>query len=152
MTACHLYLSLRPRFEIRMCPFEPAAPQDKYLSIRNHVLTRWRADVNRYLSLEEAGLKIQSQFQDLVRIAWEFLNLMGYINFGVNMPARPLPGPKPTQSVIVIGAGLAGVSAACQLHRWGYKVRLVGVMGGCRGREEGGWGKGGKGGGVGEGG
>lgn len=105
-------------------------PQDKYLSIRNHVLTRWRADVNRYLSLEEAGLKIQGQFQDLVRIAWEFLNLMGYINFGVNMPARPLPGPKPTQSVIVIGAGLAGVSAACQLHRWGYKVRFVGVMGG----------------------
>lgn len=109
-----------------MRPFEPAAPQDKYLSIRNHVLTRWRADVNRYLSLEEAGLKIQGQFQDLVRIAWELLTLMGSINFGVNMPARPLPGPKPTQSVIVIGAGLAGVSAACQLHRWGYKVRMQG--------------------------
>jgi len=41
--------------------------------VRNHVLTRWRADVTRYLPLEEAGRRIQAKFQPLVKLAWESL-------------------------------------------------------------------------------
>lgn len=82
-----------------------------YPQVRNHVLARWRADVRRYLSLEDACAKIQARFHPLVAHAWRFLSLHGYINFGVapallKEPGGPVvPGNK---TVIVIGAGLAG--------------------------------------------
>jgi len=61
--------------------------------------------------------------------AWEFLNLHGYINFGVGLlPSNsPLPydGVGSSRTVIVIGAGLAGCAAASQLQRWGHRVAVL---------------------------
>jgi len=42
--------------------------------VRNHVLARWRADVTRYLPLDEACKKIQVKFHPLVKLAWELLS------------------------------------------------------------------------------
>ncbi|KAF5835288.1 flavin-containing amine oxidoreductase-domain containing protein [Dunaliella salina] len=100
---------------------------DHYVKVRNHVLARWRADVTRYLSLEEAGKKIQPKFQPLVKLAWELLSKHGYINFGVAplLLNEPLSNRGERKSVIVIGAGLAGASAARQLWKWGYNVVVL---------------------------
>jgi hypothetical protein len=52
------------------------------VQVRNHVLARWRADVMRYLTVEEAAQKILPKYRNLVDIAWRFLHIHGYINFG----------------------------------------------------------------------
>lgn len=80
------------------------------LQVRNHILTKWRADVSRYLTQEAAADKILPKFKHIVKLAWNFLNIYGYINFGV-APALDVgqSGQDANkESVIVIGAGLAG--------------------------------------------
>ena len=85
-----------------------------HVQVRNHVLARWRADVTRYLSLEDAGTQIRRQHQALVEAAWRFLNLYGWINWGVAPALMREPGSstdadgadKP--AVVIVGAGLAG--------------------------------------------
>ena len=51
-----------------------------------------------------------TELRHYARVAWTFLNALGYINFGV-APAiakRALAAPQERGSVIVVGAGLAG--------------------------------------------
>ena len=52
--------------------------------------------------------------ENYVRIAWTFLDLLGYINFGVspNLLARHRKEKHPRGSVVVVGAGLAGKLAS----------------------------------------
>ena len=70
-----------------------------------------------------------ARFKPLVRYAWDFLNLHGFINFGAGLPSHPMPGHDGredlTGTVVVIGAGLAGCAAASQLQRWGYRVIVL---------------------------
>lgn len=59
-----------------------------------------------------------------MRAAYRFLSQAGYINFGVAPAIKErvrTGGPKAT--MIVIGAGLAGLAAARQLLAFGHKVR-----------------------------
>lgn len=68
-----------------------------------------------------------SKYDKLVSAAHDFLSLEGYINFGVaptfQITPDPTPSPSsPKASVLVIGAGLAGLAAARQLLHFGYKV------------------------------
>ncbi|GFH10950.1 SWIRM domain-containing protein [Haematococcus lacustris] len=94
--------------------------------VRNHVLARWRADVTTHLSEEDAGQRILPKWQHLVSLAWRFLDLWGYINFGVAPALLQDPNPVPSQAtIIVVGAGLAGAAAARQLCRWGYRVVVL---------------------------
>ncbi len=76
------------------------------------MLSRWRADVSKWLTPREAGSKIYAAHSHLVALSWHFLTTYGYINFGVSPAisagwARQVPARK--ESVVVIGAGLAGV-------------------------------------------
>ncbi len=50
------------------------------------MLSRWRADVSKWLTVKEACSRITGTHHQLVTLAWHFLTSCGYINFG----ARPL--------------------------------------------------------------
>ena len=111
---------------------------------RNLLLYIWRSDITQYLSLESATKHslIPPRLRTLARIAWHFLDARGYINFGV-APAilqrmhNALEATGPIKgSVVVIGAGLAGLAAAHQLQRKGYKVAVLEAKGHSGGRVE----------------
>jgi hypothetical protein len=76
--------------------------------VRNHILTRWRSDVSRFLTEDEAAAKIASRYRHLVPLAWRFLYRHGWINFGVAPAIMSYPQPAQKGSVVVVGAGLAG--------------------------------------------
>ena len=80
------------------------------VQIRNFVLFRWREDVSRYLSEEEAGAKVNARHRKYVGVAWRFLNSAGHINFGVGkgLLERTALLPASNGTVIIVGAGLAG--------------------------------------------
>ena len=96
----------------------------------------WRSDVSQFLSLQDAcsHALLPPPLRPYGHIAWHFLNARGYINFGV-APAilqhtrRALQpsetGSTAQGSVVIIGAGLAGLSAAHQLQKSGYKVLVL---------------------------
>ncbi len=53
---------------------------------------------------------VQPEFKKYASLAWRFLNINGYINFGV-APAiwkRALDTPDTRGTVVVVGAGMAG--------------------------------------------
>lgn len=95
--------------------------------VRNYILSKWRSNVRRWLSRQEAGERILSRHQRLVDAAYRFLTSQGYINFGVAPPMleRAAAEPKRQETVVVIGAGLAGIAAAHQLKMNGFKVVLL---------------------------
>ncbi|KAG1663128.1 hypothetical protein FOA52_000650 [Chlamydomonas sp. UWO 241] len=115
--------------EEEMLPPHVIKRQDEYMKVRNHVLARWRADVQRYLPKADAAAHVwNKKLRDLVPYAWDFLNTHGFINFGAKLEGVPSLDAAAAQSmgsVVVIGAGLAGAAAACQLQRWGYTVLLL---------------------------
>jgi hypothetical protein len=100
------------------------------LQARNLVLCFWRSNISRYLSLEEviASKSITPALKSYADIAWHFLNARGYINFGLSDAIRAetfkvLRGTvEPLGTVVILGAGLAGLGAAHQLLKFGYKV------------------------------
>lgn len=76
------------------------------------MLARWRADVSRWLSEQDAAAQISPEFREHVKLAWYFLTRHGYINFGVSEDIRGRKlergeyfSPK---TIVVVGAGLAG--------------------------------------------
>ena len=76
------------------------------------MLAKWRADVSRWLTEEEAATKIMPRFKHLVAAAWQFLTSHGYINFGVapDIAEKALKADDTNGTVIIVGAGLAGDS------------------------------------------
>ncbi|CAM8970065.1 unnamed protein product [Rhodiola kirilowii] len=100
--------------------------QVNYILIRNHIITKWRENVNDLVTKEMFTNMIPSHCSALLDRAYNYLGSRGYINFGVSsaikesMPVEPLKS-----NVIVIGAGLAGLAAARQLMRFGFKVTVL---------------------------
>lgn len=76
--------------------------------VRNHILARWRADVTQYLPEQEAASKILPKHRHLVSTAWRYLDHHGYINWGVAPAVMGRPADEHEETVVVIGAGLAG--------------------------------------------
>ncbi|CAL5186538.1 unnamed protein product [Lathyrus oleraceus] len=103
--------------------------QSNYIIVRNHILARWRSDVNVWLTYDLAVKSIRSEHKGLVETAYRFLIEHGYINFGLSpeikaVKVRSFDGTE-RGSVIVIGAGLAGLVAARQLVFLGFKVCIL---------------------------
>lgn len=90
----------------------------------------WRRDVSRRLSEEEAAAEVAATSPadaPLALAAHRFLSGLGYINFGVS-PAQQrhmAAAPQDVGSVLVVGAGCAGLAAARQLRAAGYRVAVV---------------------------
>lgn len=100
--------------------------QANYIVIRNHILGRWRDNVNAYLSKEQVMGSTPAQNKNLVSSAYNFLLTHGYINFGVAPAIKSaIPVEATKGNVVVIGAGLAGLAAARQLLSSGFKVIIV---------------------------
>jgi len=79
------------------------------VQIRNHILAVWRGDVTQYLSEEAAAAHIQPRHRHVVAAAWRFLDREGYINWGVAPAITDRALQEKPETVVVIGAGLAGV-------------------------------------------
>ncbi|KXZ47813.1 hypothetical protein GPECTOR_32g425 [Gonium pectorale] len=101
-------------------PGQPRIGRQAYLRVRNFLLTVWRINVRRHLSMEDASRAVLSQHAE---VAWSFLHTYGYINFGTAATAQP--GMQHAETVIVIGAGLSGLAAATQLRQLGYRVLVL---------------------------
>ncbi|XP_057736325.1 lysine-specific histone demethylase 1 homolog 1 [Arachis stenosperma] len=103
--------------------------QTNYIVVRNHILARWRSNVDVWLTRDRALQSIRSEHKGLVDSAYRFLLEHGYINFGIAPPIKEVK-LKPFDdfergTVIVIGAGFAGLVAARQLVFLGFKVAIL---------------------------
>lgn len=57
--------------------------KEDYIECRNHILAKWRTHPTKVLSEEGALEEITAKYKGLGLAAYQFLNLNGYINFGV---------------------------------------------------------------------
>ncbi|OWF38535.1 lysine-specific histone demethylase 1B-like isoform X1 [Mizuhopecten yessoensis] len=107
-----------------------------FLAIRNICVTLWNLNIKEWLTKEKAapyvicrGVNRIYCVENLDKILW-YLTRKGLINFGlVSVPkGLQLPSiqklPK-NSSVIIIGAGAAGLSAARQLRNYGVQVTVL---------------------------
>jgi hypothetical protein len=109
--------------------------QVNYILIRNHILTRWRESFNSWLAKEPFEPLIPPHCDHLLTAAYSFLVSHGYVNFGVAPAIKERIPKEPTRStVIVVGAGLAGLAAARQLVAFGFKVIVLEGRKRCGGR------------------
>eukprot|EP01133_Synstelium_polycarpum_P012257 gene12257-14363_t len=116
--------------------------QERYCDLRNYILERWMQDINEFLDKEETlkGLSSVQERREASRI-FDMLERWGYINRGVfNGPATTSNGNsdrlklRHTKKVVVVGAGVAGITAARQLVFMGYDVTVLEARGRNGGR------------------
>jgi len=104
----------------------PIQSQKLLINIRNRILQMWLENPKLELNSEDALKRLQPPWdsdQPLVARVHAFLQRHGYINFGIYKRTKPLPPKK--GKVIIIGAGIAGLTAAQQLKSFGMEVVVL---------------------------
>ncbi|XP_062186211.1 lysine-specific histone demethylase 1 homolog 3-like [Phragmites australis] len=98
--------------------------------------TMWRETFNSWLTKEPFAPLIPPHCDHLLTAAYSFLVSHGYVNFGVAPAIKERIPKEPTRptTVVVIGAGLAGLAAARQLVAFGFKVIVLEGRKRCGGR------------------
>ena len=104
--------------------FEGANEWD-YVTIRNHILARWRAEPNAYVAVETACSWFMNKQRPLVHCAHRFLTTCGYVNFGVGFTSNYLAPGTSRGTVVVVGAGFAGLACARLLSQLGHRVVVL---------------------------
>ncbi|GAB4838450.1 Lysine-specific histone demethylase 1 1 [Ancistrocladus abbreviatus] len=102
--------------------------QANYIVVRNHILARWRSNVCEWITPDHALESIRSEHKHLVDKAYRFLVEHGYINFGLAPAIKQSTmrlSVAENSNVIVVGAGLAGLTAARQLISMGFRVVVL---------------------------
>lgn len=100
--------------------------QNDYIVVRNHILARWRGNVRVWLSKGQIRETVSNEVEHLISSAYDFLLYNGYINFGVSSAfTSHIPEEASEGSVVIVGAGLAGLAAARQLLSFGFKVLVL---------------------------
>lgn len=112
--------------EAGVIPVIGGIEQVNYTLVRNHIIAKWRENVSVWVTKAMFIDYIPQHYHSLLDSAYNYLVSHGYINFGV---ASAIKDKMPTElskpGVIIIGAGLAGLAAARQLMRFGFKVTVL---------------------------
>ncbi|XP_027365389.1 protein FLOWERING LOCUS D-like isoform X2 [Abrus precatorius] len=112
--------------EAGVLPVIGGLEQVNYTLIRNHIIAKWRENVSNWVSKKMFVDYIPQHYHALLDSAYNYLVSHGYINFGVAPSIKEKILVEPSKpGVIVIGAGLAGLAAARQLMRFGFKVTVL---------------------------
>ncbi|XP_030850350.1 lysine-specific histone demethylase 1A [Strongylocentrotus purpuratus] len=105
----------------------PMQTQKLFLYIRNRILQLWlenpKVQLTCAIALPQIEAPYNSDVQLIVRVH-AYLERHGYINFGVYKRLQP-PTQKSTFKVIIIGSGIAGLTAGRQLQTFGIDVILL---------------------------
>jgi len=105
----------------------PPQTSKVFLHIRNRLLQLWLENPKQQLLFENVLPLVEPPYNSdgpLVMRIHAFLERHGFINFGIFKRLKSIPVKKHGK-VIVIGAGIAGLSAAQQMQQFGMEVVVL---------------------------